>query len=296
MVRNAGFALLAASAVIFAHSGASAGSLNSYNSAQTPVVSYTGVPEPTTPGLFYDPAPAPMRDGMYDTSKGSNDDFGYSQSHACGGALDGATCLVILNDHMRRVRLERPAGTILVGNPAIADVTVLGMDTIFVSARSIGATNIIVLDDNHNEIRTFEVFVREPTTKRVVLRNAGAAENYQCAPNCLRALTQSDAAAPHASKVGVIQADIALDQTAIGLQAGVNPNQDPTALAGPAPAAPSAVPVAAPQAGAIPQSGMAQSLSGLSGAVGPAASAFGSMMGSSMNGPAITAPPPAIAN
>jgi hypothetical protein len=87
MVRNAGFALLAASAVIFAHSGASAGSLNSYNSAQTPVVSYTGVPEPTTPGLFYDPAPAPMRDGMYDTSKGSNDDFGYSQSHACGGAL-----------------------------------------------------------------------------------------------------------------------------------------------------------------------------------------------------------------
>lgn len=287
MVRNAGFALLAASAVIFAQSSASAGSLNSYNSSQTPVVSYTGVAEPTTPGLFYDPAPQPVRDGMYDTSKGSNEDFGYSQSHACGGALDGATCLVILNDHMRRVRLERPAGTILVGNPAIADVTVLGMDTIFVSARSIGATNIIVLDENNNEIRTFEVFVREPTTKRVVLRNGGAAENYQCAPNCLRALTQSDAPAPHAAKVQVIQADIALDQTAIGLQSGVNPNQDPTAGGGAAaPAAPAAV----------PQPGMAQSVSGLGNAVGPAASALGSIMGTPMTGPAITAPPPAIAN
>lgn len=287
MVRNASFALLAATAVIFANSAASAGSLNSYNNGQTPVISYTAVPEPMMPGMAY--APEPTRDGFYDPSKGNNDDFGYTQSHACGGALDGATCLVILNDHMRRVRLERPAGTILVGNPAIADVTVLGMDTIFVSARSIGSTNIIVLDDNHNEIRTFEVFVREPTTKRVVLRNGGASENYQCAPNCLRALSQSDSAVPHSAKVGVIQADISLDQTAIGLQSGVNPNQDPSALNGTAPAA-------APGASAA-QPGMAQSLGGLNSAVAPAASALSSIMGGgAMSGPVNSSAPPMVAN
>ena len=279
MVRNARIALLATAAVVFAHSAAVAGSLDGYNDSQTPVVSYVATPEPTYLQPVTAPAPAASRDGFYDPSKGSNDDFGYTQSHACGGALDGATCLVILNDHMRRVRLERPAGTILVGNPTIADVTVLGKDTIFVSARSIGATNIIVLDENNNEIRTFEVFVREPKTKRVVLRNGGAAENYQCAPDCLRALTQSDAPAAHSSAAGVIQTDIALDQTAIGLQSGANPNQDPGAIA-----------PAAQNPGAAPGAGLA-------GSVAPAAGALGALLGGGAPaGPAITAAPPAVAN
>ncbi len=235
MVLNARLAIYAAAAVVFSSSAAVAGSLNSYNTSNTPVVTHNNLgPAPSLLQPAYAPGPHGTGDnGFYDLSKGNNDTFGYKQSHACGGALDGETCLVILNDHMRRVRLERDAGTILVGNPAIADVTVLGKDTIFVSARSIGATNIIVLDENNNEIRTFEVFVREPTTKRVVLRNAGLAENYQCAPNCLRALTQSDAPGAHSTALGVIQADIGLDQTAIGLQSGQNPSTNPDAISPP---------------------------------------------------------------
>jgi len=292
MVRNARLAILATAAVVFANAAANAGSLNSYNSSNTPVVSYTGAPEPTTAAPYYAPAPQAVettvtQDGFYDESKGSNADFGYSQSHACGGALDGATCLVILNDHMRRVRLDRPAGTILVGNPTIADVTVLGKDTVFVSARSIGSTNIIALDENNNEIRTFEVFVREPKTKRVVLRNAGQAENYQCAPDCLRALTQSDSPAPHAAKLGVVQADIGLDQTAIGLQGGTNPNQEPQA---PAPASP---PASAPAG--VPSAGLAGAVGQLSSAAAGGVSALGASLGGAPKAPANTAPPPVVA-
>ena len=293
MVRNARLAILATAAVVFANSTANAGSLNSYNSSNTPVVSYTAAPEATIQAPYYEPAPAVVetsvtQDGFYDESHGSNADFGYTQSHACGGALDGATCLVILNDHMRRVRLERPAGTILVGNPTIADVTVLGKDTIFVSARSIGSTNIIALDENNNEIRTFEVFVREPKTKRVVLRNAGLAENYQCAPDCLRALTQSDSPAAHGSALGVVSADIGLDQTAIGLQSGANPNQEPQK---PAAAAPT------PPAGA-PAAGLAGTVGQLGGAVAPAAGALGALLGAGSaapTAPATTTAPPVVA-
>jgi len=189
---------------------------------------------------------------------------------------------------MRRVRLDRPAGTILVGNPTIADVTVLGSDTIFVSARSIGSTNIIALDENNNEIRTFEVFVREPKTKRVVLRNAGLAENYQCAPDCLRALTQSDSPAAHNAAVSVISSDIGLDQTAIGLQSGTNPNQEPQA---PAPAAPAAAADGAP-AGAGVAGGVVGAVDQLGG------TALGALLGAAgavPQGPANTAPPPAVA-
>lgn len=293
MVRNARLAILATAAVVFANATANAGSLNSYNSGNTPVVSYTAAPEPTMQAPYYDPAPAVVptsapQDGFYDESKGSNDDFGYTQSHACGGALDGATCLVILNDHMRRVRLDRPAGTILVGNPTIADVTVLGKDTVFVSARSIGSTNIIALDENNNEIRTFEVFVREPKTKRVVLRNAGLPEHYQCAPDCLRALTQSDAPAAHNAKATVVNNDITLDQTAIGLQSGTNPNQEPQAPA-----------AAAAAAGAAPAAGAGAAGGGIGGAVGQlGGSALGALLGAAgaaPQGPVNTAPPPVVA-
>ena len=237
-------ALLAAIAFGLGSTSAFAGGANTYATpvAEPTITTYsaagplldTYAPAPmaieTVP--YVDPAPvAAPKDGYYNAARhGGNSDFGYNQSSACGGVLDGEHCLVILNDHMRRVRLERDAGTILVGNPLIADVTVLGNDTIFVSARSIGSTNIIALDKDGNEIVTFEVFVREPRTKRVMLRNLDVVENYQCAPNCLRALTQSDSPTTHATTAGVISTDLGLDQTAIGAQSGSNPNIDPGAL------------------------------------------------------------------
>lgn len=221
---------------------AMAGSSNSYATPQqdTSITTFTAAAPPvmetyTAPAPVYaEPFVAePIKDGFYDSSRyGGNKEIGYEQSHACGGVLDGEKCLVILSNHMRRVRLDRPAGTILVGNPLIADVTVLGNDTMFVSARTIGSTNIIVLDKQGNEIVTYEAFVREPRTKRVVLNNGGITESYQCAPYCERTLVQSDSPQPFQSRSGVISSDLSLDAQAISLQNGPNPNTDPNALGG----------------------------------------------------------------
>ena len=244
MLRTLTMALLATASVAGFTSTAMAGSSDSYATPQvqqeTAVTTFTAAAPPVmetyvAPAPVYAPDPIvteTVKDGYYDAARhGGNAQFGYEQSHACGGALDGEKCLVILSDHMRRVRLERPAGTILVGNPLIADVTVLGNDTVFVSARSIGSTNIIVLDKQGNEMVTYEVFVREPRTKRVVLNNGGIAENYQCAPHCERALTQSDSSAPYKDRSGIVSTDLGLDKNAIGLQSGPNPNTDPGAAA-----------------------------------------------------------------
>ena len=239
MHRNLSMALLATVAVAGFTSTAFAGSSDSYANAEpvveTTVTTFTAAAPPVmetyTQPMMAQPMPIvteTVKDGFYDENRyGGNAQFGYEQSHACGGATTGEKCLVILSDHMRRVRLERPAGTILVGNPLIADVTVLGNDTLFVSARTIGSTNIIVLDKQGNEIVTYEVFVREPRTKRVVLNNGGEISNYQCAPHCERALTQSDSLTPHRERAGIISTDIGLDSQAIGLQSGPNPNTDP---------------------------------------------------------------------
>lgn len=152
-----------------------------------------------------------------------NDVFGYAPSAACGGLLEGERCLVILGDHTRRVRLDREASTILVGNPAVADVTVLSKRTMFVSARSVGSTNIVALDENEEEIASWEVFVREPEAKRVTLRQGPTRENYQCAPYCERSLSQNDSPGAHGSHLGVISAEMGLDRSAAGTQSGGPP-------------------------------------------------------------------------
>ena len=302
MHRNLSMALLATVAVAGLTSPAFAGSSDSYANAepapQPTVTTFTAAAPPVMETYTQPMMAAPMpivtetvKDGFYDESRyGGNAQFGYEQSHACGGAITGEKCLVILSDHMRRVRLERPAGTILVGNPLIADVTVLGNDTIFVSARSIGSTNIIVLDKQGNEMVTYEVFVREPRTKRVVLNNGGAIENYQCAPNCERALTQSDSTVPYRERANVISTDLGLDTTAIGLQAGPNPNTEPGALPesgnGGGAAAGSGAGLGA-AAGGLAGPGL-----GIAGAVGGLLGGGGGGGGGASAGPARTDAPP----
>jgi|GEM_PF-2226677 len=306
MHRTISTTLLALTAVAGLSTTAMAGSLNGYTNggmAQPPMVTtYSAPPPPPVMQTYTAPLPAapaePIKDGYYDESLGGNAEFGYQQQHACGGATTGEKCLVILSDHMRRVRLDGPAGTILVGNPLIADVTVLGNDTIFVSARTIGSTNIIVLDKNGNEMVTYEVFVREPRIKRVVLNNAGVSQNYQCAPHCERALTQSDSPAPYEARAGIISTDLGLDTTAIGLQSGPNPNaqQQPEADAstyqpGPSSAAPAA-----------PGGALAASVNGLGASLGPAIGLAGTVSGmlgggaASASGPARTDAPPLPVN
>ncbi len=275
MHRTLRTALLATTLVASAHTSAFAGSDNSYATPQaqqsTSVTTFTAAAPPVMETYSY-ATPAPVvtetvKDGYYDAARyGGNNAFGYKQSSACGGVLDGEHCLVILSDHMRRVRLERPAGTILVGNPLIADVTVLGNDTLFVSARTIGSTNVIVLDKKGNEIVTYEVFVREPRTKRVTLNNAGIVQTFQCAPNCEAALTQSDSPTPYGARSGIISTDLGLDQQAIGLQSGPNPNAEPAGIEGGG-------------AAAAPAADLGGSIGELGGSVAPAVGALQGVTG-----------------
>ena len=233
-----------------------------------PAPLYAPAPQPSyqpsyAPVAYTPPPPQPPAYAK------QNDLFGYAPSAACGGLLEGERCLVILGDHTRRVKLDREAATILVGNPAIADVTVLSKRTMFVSARSVGSTNIVALDEDENEIASWEVFVREPEAKRVTLRQGPTRENYQCAPYCERSLSQNDSPGAHSSHMGVISAEMGLDQRAVGVQSGGAPEDAFQGRAPAQPAAPAAAQPAAPAAASPADSaaaiGALQAMFGLTG-------------------------------
>lgn len=123
---------------------------------------------------------------------------------SCAAYGNTQECLVLLLDHMERIKIQTPVSVVMIGNPSIADVTLLDSQVAFVSAKSIGATNMVALDAEGNEIVNYEIIVREPQVKRVSIRRAFTKENYQCAPDCNRALSMTDTSEEFTTASGVV--------------------------------------------------------------------------------------------
>jgi hypothetical protein len=66
--------------------------------------------------------------------------------------------LTVYTDHSQIISINRAPGTIVVGNPSIADVTVQG-NQIFLHGRVYGKTNVIVLDEAGGQIAEYDVNV-----------------------------------------------------------------------------------------------------------------------------------------
>ena len=85
------------------------------------------------------------------------------------------------------VRLPEAASAVVVGNPAIADVSVHSSDTIFIVGRGFGATNLIVLNTRGETIMNADVHVVNSTTSnnvQVFHGSAGMRSTYNCSPYC----------------------------------------------------------------------------------------------------------------
>src|SRR5437588_11448134 len=64
-------------------------------------------------------------------------------------------------DHVRTVILARPAKTIYVGNPTIADITVVDPRHVFVLGNTFGSTNLIALDASGEQTLNDQVVVTD---------------------------------------------------------------------------------------------------------------------------------------
>ncbi|MGQ0741223.1 MAG: pilus assembly protein N-terminal domain-containing protein [Alphaproteobacteria bacterium] len=76
-----------------------------------------------------------------------------------GGALAKGG-IAVASDHVKIVEFPEPIVTVYVGNPSIADVTMIDTMHVFLIGKNYGTTNIVALDAKGNEIfnRTVTVF------------------------------------------------------------------------------------------------------------------------------------------
>lgn len=101
-------------------------------------------------------------------------------------------------DHTARLQLRGAAGSVIVGNPAVADVTVVDDRTLFVSGRGYGVTEIVVLDGLGRTLYQNNVVVTQPQSGQVRVWRGSAVTDMACAASCAPS-ERSAAGAPPAN-------------------------------------------------------------------------------------------------
>lgn len=112
-----------------------------------------------------------------------------SSAHAPGGDVR------VDISHTEILRLAQPASSVVVGNPAVADIAVHSPDTLLVLGRTYGTTNLIAMDAMGRVIAEHQIRVgARDYPGRLQVYNGTKRYTYDCAPECLIAPEVGDAA------------------------------------------------------------------------------------------------------
>lgn len=88
-------------------------------------------------------------------------------------------------DQAQRVQLRGPAGSVVVGNPQIADVTVVDSNTLFITGKGYGVTEVVAVDPIGRTVFQSQVVVTDGDgTGRVRMWRGPQATEMACASSC----------------------------------------------------------------------------------------------------------------
>jgi len=82
--------------------------------------------------------------------------------------------------------LRAPAGTVLIGDPAVVDVSLINPRKIAILGRGYGSTNVIITDRMGKIIFQQVVEVSRTNSNRVSVYRGGLVSNFTCSPSCER--------------------------------------------------------------------------------------------------------------
>lgn len=84
----------------------------------------------------------------------------------------------------RILRISAPAATVIIGNPGVADVTIQDPQTLVLTGKSYGQTNLIVLDSAGNPVADTMVTVVQAQPDLVTVYYGTARSTMACTPVC----------------------------------------------------------------------------------------------------------------
>jgi Flp pilus assembly secretin CpaC len=108
------------------------------------------------------------------------------------GIASAAEGLQVQIDQTVPIKLDRSAATIVVGNPAVADIAAQSNNLFFIVGRTMGTTNVVALDAAGDQIANVTIHVTSVNSGQVSLHRSTFRESYSCAPNCERTQMPGD--------------------------------------------------------------------------------------------------------
>jgi hypothetical protein len=100
--------------------------------------------------------------------------------------------IIVDIDYARVVKIPSGAQTLVIGNPLVADVTMLKSNQLMViTGKSFGTTNLIVLDSAGQQVGESMITVVPANDKLVVMRGPHR-ESYSCNPDCMPTVDLGD--------------------------------------------------------------------------------------------------------
>lgn len=113
-------------------------------------------------------------------------------------AAFAGTPVTVFTDQTQMIALAQDPGTVVVGNPSIADVSVNGR-RVFMHGRGYGNTNITILDVQGNQLANFDVTVTHDAANEVAVFSAtqnpterASRSSFTCAPLCQKTVIAGD--------------------------------------------------------------------------------------------------------
>ena len=113
--------------------------------------------------------------------------------------------LIVNYDQSQLLRLSRPVAEIIIGNPSIADITVHSSNTLILTGKTYGLTNVIMLDADRNIIQEHRVMVKRDEARALHLIKGSKRETYNCSPQCNPTLVIGDDPAYFNATAGIFE-------------------------------------------------------------------------------------------
>ena len=95
-------------------------------------------------------------------------------------------------DFAKMIKVDGPAHTVIVGNPSIADAAVSDDETLVLTGKTAGTTNLIVLDESGDEMMNAVVRVSSDTRQLTTVFFGAQRQTFSCSPVCEQVISVGD--------------------------------------------------------------------------------------------------------
>ncbi len=112
-------------------------------------------------------------------------------------------------DQTVSLALSHPAASVALGNATVADVTVSDANTLLITGKAFGTTNLLVMDRNGQTILQTQLVVAADNVGQLTIYRGNGTNTYSCVEKCRPAPVVGDAADFYSNTMGTIQSKAA---------------------------------------------------------------------------------------